>query len=151
MFFLVIQLKAMELSGGANGNIFIDPERQQQDQDYGEKRKETIRRREESTTEYIKRKEKIAQKLQRENEALEKRIQEGNEMHYQRQRELHEESIAIKRKLNEATKESNEKNRSAIIGLMKAHEKFMKAKQIPFIIRKKLIIEYTLDDIRGFN
>ncbi len=147
-FFVILlctaSMYAMELD---DVSVDSDPMWQQQMQDCEEKGKEITRMQEELRKNYVQQKEKMARKRQKKMEEFDRRMQEENERHDQWKREMAEEELSIVRVLDDIRKESNQKISFVISELMKAHNTFMKEKQIPFSIRKKLVIESTIDDI----
>jgi hypothetical protein len=153
--FSVLIFSSCKPMNGDNNTILPDPEEQQKMQDREEVSKKLHRKYEKKQEKilrnYVEQKNKIDLLRQEKKKELERRMQEENERYQKKQSKLDEKLRAAKRTLDEVKKREYETQWSAIIELMKAHDRFLKEQKIPLNSRRKLITESTIDWLVDLN
>jgi hypothetical protein len=139
MFFAVIQLNAMQVDKGYDSDPFLRQMEQLEEEE------RAISARQKALEEfYLSEKEKIDLERQVTKAVFETRRRQEDDRYLRDKQKIDERREAIEKEADEAFNE-------VIIRTMHMHDYILKARHVPFHLRKKLVVEYILDNIVDYD
>ncbi len=140
VFFAIIQLNAMEVTEDQNVDSFLP----QNEQDFEEKERALAARQKALKEFYLSEKEKIDLERQVTKTVFETRRRQEDDRYLRDKQKIDEQIKAVKKEADEAFNE-------VIVMTMHMHHNILRARQVPFHLRKKLVVERILDNIVEYH